>query len=74
MESGEEEQVHVVEYVQMSSPSSVRRVKTISIQEIFDNVGGRITQNFRRLRTKNTKGLQKPQLQKILLNESSGTE
>ena len=58
MESAEE---RVVEFVKMNSPPSVRRVKTFSVEEIFE-------MSVEELRTiledrgQDTKGLQKPQL------------
>ena len=65
----ESEEERVVEYVQMNSPPSVRRVKAFSMEEILE-MSVEELHKILEDRGQDTKGLQKPQLQKKLLTES----
>jgi len=68
----ESEEEPVVEYVQMNSTPSVRRVKAFSMEEILEMVVEEL-RNSRRQKTRH-KGSSKPQLQKKLLTKSLGKE
>ena len=67
MESGVEE--NVLEYVQMVSPPSLRRVRTFTWEEVLDMS----VEELRKIlhdRGHDTKGLGKPQLQRKLMVET----
>jgi len=66
MESGVEE--NVLEYVQMVSSPSVRRVKTITWEEVLDMSVEELRKNLDD-RGQDTKRLGKPQLQRKLMGE-----